>query len=471
MTQVATGAGPESESLSAAGNSPAGGLAAEIVTTGTEILLGEIVDTNAAWIAQQLRDIGVNLYYKTTIGDNFGRIVQVITQAMGRSNVVIVSGGLGPTVDDVTRHAIAAATECELAMHPDALAALKARFARLGAQMTDNNLQQALIPAGATIIENPVGTAPGFIVESDKDGHHSAVIALPGVPREMKHLMTETVLPYLRGRTGNVGVIARRVLRTIGIGESMIDDRLSELMHGQNPTVGLAAHTAQADVRITARGDDADSAEALLDGLEAEIRRRIGDHIYSTVPGQSIEEVVSNALAKRHATVAVVEYNTHGTLAARLANVGGGECVRRSWQDALSADAPAALQEAWGRAMAVQPQLGGASQDGGQADANGGDADAIGNDAAVVALDLAQSAAEAVDAHVGVAVLGSAPDDSGVFGRAGGQTAVAIYGRAALDPAGSEIARTLVLPFSAGDEYSVIRIGNQVLALLWNLLK
>ncbi|MEX1019276.1 MAG: CinA family nicotinamide mononucleotide deamidase-related protein [Litorilinea sp.] len=428
--------------------STSGGLMAEIVTTGTEILLGEIVDTNAAWIAQQLREIGVNLYYKTTVGDNFGRISQVIEQGMARSNVIIVSGGLGPTVDDVTRHAIAAATRRELAMHPAALAALKARFERLGAQMTENNLQQALIPADAIVIENPVGTAPGFIVESEIDGHFSAVIAVPGVPREMKHLMTETVLPYLRGRTGNVGVIERRVLRTIGIGESMIDDRLDELMHGHNPTVGLAAHTAQADVRITARGEDADAADALLDGLEAEIRRRIGDHIYSVVPGQSIEEVVADVMAKRKASVAVVERHTHGALAARLANVGGGTRVRQSWQDDVPADVPAALAAAWQKVQAVEDA-----------------------DLAVAALDLAQSAAEAVDAQIGVAVLGSIGADNGVYGRDGGQTAVAVYGVGALDPQGTEISRTLLLPYGAGDEYSVIRIGNQVLALLWNLLK
>lgn len=427
---------------------PVGGLAAEIVTTGTEILLGEIVDTNAAWIAQQLRDIGVNLYYKTTVGDNFGRIVQVISQARSRSNVVIVSGGLGPTVDDVTRHAIAAAAGRELEMHPEALDALKARFARLGAQMTENNLQQALIPQGAILIENPVGTAPGFIVEAETDGHFSAVIALPGVPREMKHLMTETVLPYLRGRTGNVGVIARRVLRTIGIGESMIDDRLGELMHGQNPTVGLAAHTAQADVRITARGDSADAAEGMLDKLEAEIRRRIGDNIYSTVPGQSIEEVVSNELARHKATVAVVEQHAQGALAARLANIGGGEAVRQSWQDEQQPDSPGDLVTAWTRAL--------------RADAD---------DKTVAALQLAQQAAEAAGAHVGIAILGSRGTDNGVYGQDGGQTAVAIYTTGALEIQGVERARTLLLPYGAGDEYSVIRIGNQALALLWNLLK
>src|SRR5690606_37729704 len=226
------------------------GLRAEIITTGTEILLGDIVDTNAAWMAQQLREAGINLYYKTTVGDNFGRVRGVLELGLRRSDVILVSGGLGPTADDITRDAIAAATGCPLVLHEGALETLKARFARFGSQMTENNLQQVMIPQGATLIENPVGTAPGFIVETAQ----GTVIALPGVPREMKHLMTETVLPYLRRRAGNTGIIRRRILRTIGIGESAIDHRLRDLMDSANPTVGLAAHTAQCDVRIAARG-------------------------------------------------------------------------------------------------------------------------------------------------------------------------------------------------------------------------
>ena len=211
----------------------AAGLKAEIVTTGTEILLGEIVDTNAAWIAQQLREAGVNLYFKTTVGDNEARIRSVLALGMSRSDVIICSGGLGPTVDDVTRQAIANVAERPLILHEEALVTLKERFARFGVQMTDNNLQQVYIPEGALLIPNPVGTAPGFIVETAT----CAIIALPGVPREMKHLMTETVLPYLRARAGHSGIIRRRVLRTIGIGESLIDASLGELLHAANPTL------------------------------------------------------------------------------------------------------------------------------------------------------------------------------------------------------------------------------------------
>ncbi len=290
-------------------------LSAEIVTTGTEILLGEIVDTNAAWIAQQLRDVGVNLYYKTTVGDNLKRVQSVITLCLSRSDIIIVSGGIGPTKDDITRQAIAEATGRPLVMHAGALETLKARFARFGAEMTENNLQQAMIPTGATLIENPVGTAPGFIVETES----GTVIALPGVPREMKHLMLETVLPYLRERLDNEGIIRRRVLRTVGIGESTIDDRLSNFMTWANPTVGLAAHTAQCDVRITARASSATEADLMLDELEAAIRERIGEFVYSGTAEEPFATVVGRTLQLAGENVAILESNTAGNLAERLA--------------------------------------------------------------------------------------------------------------------------------------------------------
>ncbi len=286
-------------------------LAAEIVTTGTEILLGDIVDTNAAWIAQQLREAGVNLYYKTTVGDNEGRVRGVIEQSMARCDAIIVTGGLGPTVDDITRQAIANATGRTLVLHEGALATLKARFERFGAQLTENNIQQAYIPEGAMLIENPVGTAPGFIVETER----CAVIALPGVPREMMHLMRETVLPYLRARAGATGIIRRRILRTFGIGESTIDMLLDDLMRSSNPTMGLAAHTGQCDVRIAARADDAERPRPCSTPSEAQVRS--ADRPSTSIrprPARAYETVlVRQRLAgKRGVTLAVVESNTRG---------------------------------------------------------------------------------------------------------------------------------------------------------------
>ncbi len=294
------------------------GLMAEIVTTGTEILLGDIVDTNAAWIAQQLREVGVNLYYKTTVGDNEGRVRGVLEMVLARSDVVIVTGGLGPTADDITRDAIANATGCPIRRNDEIVAALRERFSRWGTAMSENNLRQADLPVGSTIVPNPQGTAPGFIVRDQRQGRQAYVIALPGVPREMKQMMIETVVPFLQELTGGQGVIRRRMLRTIGIGESAIDDRIHDLMLNTNPTVGTAAKTGQADIRIAARAATAAEAEAMIDEMEAEIRSRIGDFIYSTTDDESIESVVARLLHSAGATVAVLETTTAGAVAARL---------------------------------------------------------------------------------------------------------------------------------------------------------
>lgn len=407
------------------------GLKAEIVTTGTEILLGEIVDTNAAWIAQQLRESGVNLYYKSTVGDNEPRIRQLIEQGMRRSDVIICSGGLGPTVDDVTRQAIANATGRPLILHEEALATLKERFARFGVEMTPNNMQQAYIPEGAILIPNPVGTAPGFIVETET----CAVIALPGVPREMKHLMTETVLPYLRRRADHTGVIRRRVLRTIGVGESMIDATLGELMYGSNPTVGLAAHTGQVDVRITARADTEAAAEELLDQIEAQVRERVGRYIYSTTPGERYETVVVRTLQTAGATLALLETNTRGLLAQRIsAAVPDYSPLVQRWvvgEDEL----PPELAEQ----LATM-------------ESNG----EVYTEAQAVAL--AGSACRLSGATYALAILGSANPDEGLYGQRSGESWLALTG-----PDRSE---TFRCPFGGQDEFTLIRIGNLALGLL-----
>jgi nicotinamide-nucleotide amidase len=299
---------------------------AEIVTTGTEILLGEIVDTNAAWLARRLRELGINVYHKTTVGDNLERITAVLRQGLERSDLVLVTGGLGPTVDDVTRDAAALATDRHLVLDETCLAYIEAIFARWGRRVHDNNRRQALLPASAKPILNPVGTAPGFIVESERKARPSALlICLPGVPREMKHLMQETVEPFLADRLGSERVYIRsRTLRTVGIGESMIDSRIADLMARSNPTVGLAAHLGQVDVRITARAATAEQADQMLDVVAADLRTRLGDFIYGE--GEvTLEAVVAADVRRAGYTLAVVETNTGGEIAARLRSTPDGE--------------------------------------------------------------------------------------------------------------------------------------------------
>ncbi len=289
-------------------------LNAEVVTIGTELLLGEIVDTNAVHIARQLRTIGLDLHYMTTVGDNLERIARVIDIALNRVDVVITSGGLGPTVDDVTREGVAKATGRPLVFSPELFEQIRAFFDRIGRQMSENNRRQAYIPAGAIPVPNPVGSAPAFIVETER----GVVISLPGVPREMKYLLETAVLPYLRDRFHLQAVIKTRLLRTVAAGESAIDAAIADLMELTNPTVGLAAHPGQTDIRITAKAPSEEEADALIAPVEAEIRRRLGNLVFG-VDGKTLAGVIGEQMQHRNLRLAMVDTALHGTSAQELA--------------------------------------------------------------------------------------------------------------------------------------------------------
>jgi nicotinamide-nucleotide amidase len=289
---------------------------AEIISIGTELLLGEIADTNATYIAQKLREVGLDLIYMTTVGDNMSRIASVIDRALDRVDVVITSGGLGPTVDDVTREGIAQATGRPLVFHQALLDEIAERFRRFGVGMSENNRQQAHVPQGAQPVGNPVGTAPIFILETER----GVVMTLPGVPREMTYLLDNRLIPWLKDHVDSPAVIVCRVLRTAGVGESQIDMRIGDLMTTSNPTVALAAHTGQTDVRITAKAPTAEEAESLLDPLEQELRARLGAWIFG-VDKETIEEVVTRMLREQQATVACVEIGVGGLLSRRLGSL------------------------------------------------------------------------------------------------------------------------------------------------------
>jgi nicotinamide-nucleotide amidase len=286
---------------------------AEIVTTGTELLLGQIDDTNATYLARQLRDLGIDLYFRSTVGDNERRIAQVLEEAMARADLVITTGGLGPTVDDVTREAVARATHRPLVVFPELLAQIEAFFTRFGSAMSDNNRRQALLPEGCIPIENPVGTAPAFIVEDER----GTVITLPGVPSEMRYLMEHAVVPYLQQRLGQQEAIVTRILRTVAVGESSVDRAIADLEVSPNPTVGLSAHPGQTDVRIVAKAATQAAAEALVTGFESTIRERLGAAIYAT-GDVTLEAVVADLLRDRGATLVVAETVTQGDLSRRL---------------------------------------------------------------------------------------------------------------------------------------------------------
>ena len=223
---------------------------AEIVAIGSELLLGQIVDTNSAWMAQRLTGLGVNLFHKSVVGDNRQRMAEVVDRALDRADIVICGGGLGPTQDDITREVIAEVTGRELILDRELLETIERMFRSRGFLMTKNNERQAFIPDGAIAIHNPNGTAPSFAVEDPR----GVVFALPGVPFELKWLFDNEVVPYIRRRYGLSEVITYRVLKVAQLGESNVDDRIGHLIAGSsNPTVGVLAHPGQVDVRIAAK--------------------------------------------------------------------------------------------------------------------------------------------------------------------------------------------------------------------------
>jgi competence/damage-inducible protein CinA-like protein len=303
---------------------------AEIIATGSELLLGEVVDTNSTYIARKLREIGLNLFYKTVVGDNEQRMEEALRIALNRSDVIITTGGLGPTVDDVTRPAVARAVERELIFSEELLAQIQTRFRAYGVPMGENNRRQAYLPQGAIPIENPVGTAPCFIVEEQG----RLIISLPGVPREMEYLLDHTVLPYLKEKLQLTDVILIRTLHTTGQGESRIDEAIGDLETSANPTVGLSAKAGQVDIRITAKAATLDAAAALNAEMEQRVRARLRGKVGQFIFGadeDTLESVVARLLIDRHLTLASVECGTGGALGGRLAQLGeafrGGSTV------------------------------------------------------------------------------------------------------------------------------------------------
>jgi len=286
---------------------------AEIITIGTEILLGEIVDTNTRYIARTLRSLGVDLYRTITIGDNVDRIASAIHNSMERADIVITTGGLGPTIDDPTREAVAKAVGVETEFREDLWQQVVETIARYGRKPSENQKRQAYVPKGAIGLRNPVGTAPCFIVETEKN----AVISLPGVPAEMEHVLHESVIPYLQKRFGLDQVIKVRIIHCAGLGEGMIDEKIADLETLSNPTVGLAAHTGVVDVRIAAKAKSESEANEMIAKVETQIRERLGSVVFG-VDEDRLEEVVLNSLAKRGLTLTAIESGLDGLLTRKV---------------------------------------------------------------------------------------------------------------------------------------------------------
>jgi competence/damage-inducible protein CinA-like protein len=327
---------------------------AEIIAVGSELLLGETIDTNSAYLARHLAGMGIGLYRKAVVGDNEVRIATMIEEALARVDLVICTGGLGPTVDDVTREAVARAVGRPLVFHPALLEQIEARFRSFGRTMSPSNRRQAYVPEGAQIVENPVGTAPSFIV-SDERG---TVVVLPGVPSEMRYLWEHAITPYLRDERGETGVILVHTLYATGMSESTIGEIIADLMEQENPTVGISAKRGQYELRIGARAEHQAAAAALVAETEATLRERLGEVI---IGNETLEQSVVTALRARGLTLAIAEATLRAPIwRAVQATPGGGAIVRgvQLWQ--ADGAAGAAAERAHAAARAVREQYGAA---------------------------------------------------------------------------------------------------------------
>lgn len=291
---------------------------AEIIAVGTEILLGDIVNTNAQFLSKELASIGIDVYHQSVIGDNENRMLEVLEESLKRSDIVITTGGLGPTTDDITKEVACKYFDMTSEIHNESYQALKEYFRRLNKEMSSNNIKQVYFPKEAKVLPNPNGTAPGAILEKN----NKMIVILPGPPREMKPMFNNYVRDYLKVR-GN-GVIKSKVIRLLGIGESLAATKLNDLIKSSvNPTIAPYAKEEDVIFRITAKADNDFEADKLIDPIYKKVKERLGMDIYAEGESASIEEVVGKLLVENKLKIATAESCTGGMIASRLVSYAG----------------------------------------------------------------------------------------------------------------------------------------------------
>ena len=374
---------------------------AEIVSVGTEILLGEILDTNTHYLSDRLPAIGLDLYFHSTVGDNLQRLVDTIEHGLQRSDVIIITGGLGPTEDDLTREAIAEALGEQMFVDEDAARALRAFFESRGVAFAQRNLKQTMLIPSATAIPNPRGTAPGWWVETTRpDGGDRIIVSLPGPPAEMQRMWEIEVEPKLREAAGG-GVLITRTLKTVGVGESTIDEMISPLLKSSNPSIGVYAKADGVHVRIAAKAHTPQAARALILPVEEEARRVLGQIVWGA-DGDTLEGAVGQMLRERGLTVATMESCTGGLLASTITDVSGSSDYFKGGYVAYSARLKMSL--------GVSADL----------------IDRHGVISSEVAQEMARAARDNLDADYGVGVTGIAGPDE-VEGHPPGAMHIAVH--------------------------------------------
>ena len=295
----------------------------EVLCVGTELLLGDILNGNARWIAEQLAALGLPHYRQTVVGDNKDRLVSAVREASQRCRVLVTTGGLGPTPDDLTTDALASAFETPLEERPELWLEIQRKLSAGGRPVAPSNRSQAFLPRGAEVLPNPKGSAPGMIWSPRPN---FTILTFPGVPSEMQAMWTETAVPWLQAHGGATGIFVSRQLRFSGIGESDLAEHVADLLASTNPTVAPYASLGDVKLRLTACAPSADAAAQMLVPLEAELRRRTGDHCYG-VDEDSLASVVISLLKQQDQSLAVAESCTGGALAAALTAVAGSSSV------------------------------------------------------------------------------------------------------------------------------------------------
>ena len=316
---------------------------AEIVAVGTELLLGTSTNTDARDVSLALSELGINVYWHTVVGDNPARLTECLYRAKNRADLIITTGGLGPTCDDLTKQTLARAFGRELYFDEEAAETIRSWFSAQGRTFTENNLRQAWLPEGCTVLPNDCGTAPGCLFQTD-----GVVVAmLPGPPRECNAMLRNYLVPWLRERSGET--IRSHMIRMFGVGESAMEEKLCDLMDGANPTVAPYAKLGECLVRVTAKAADADACETLMTPMVEEICRRMGDVVYGLDAG-SLEERVLELLAAKDMTFSAAESCTGGMVAQRLTAIPGASAYFRGGVTVYT-------EEAKTRLLGIDPKL------------------------------------------------------------------------------------------------------------------
>ena len=299
----------------------------EIICVGTELLLGNIVNTNAAYLAEQCAALGLSCYYQSVVGDNRERLYDVIKTAVGRSDIVLLSGGLGPTQDDLTKETVSQVFGKQLVLDEHSKSRIKEYFDRRGIQITDNNWKQAYVPEGCRILDNENGTAPGIII-CEENKH---IILLPGPPNELKPMFEASVKPYLDQL--EPGIIYSKTVKICGISESTVETQIADLLEKQeNPTIAPYAKTSEVHLRVTAKAEDEKAAKKLIKPVVRELKARFGMDVYSTDEDTDLEKAIVDLLIANELTISTAESCTGGLLAARMINVPGvSECYKSGY--------------------------------------------------------------------------------------------------------------------------------------------